>query len=109
ELRGRGERGDDLVVAALWLQVRGHVITVKRLHRVLLKAPDAIVPADHDHRQSVPDQGVDVHQGEPGGAVTEQQDDLSLRAGDPGRYRVAEAGTQAPVGPGIQPAARLTR
>ena len=53
------------------------------------------------------DQRVDVHQRESGRAVAEQQDHLCGRPGDPGRDRVAEAGAEAAVWTGIEPAARL--
>ena len=54
-------------------------------------------------------QGVDVHQREPGRAVAEQQHHLGSGPRDPRRDRVPEAGAQAAVRAGIEPAARLAR
>src|SRR5215208_3407427 len=50
QLAVAAERLDDLVVAQLRLQLRGHRIAVEELHRVLLERPDAVVAHDADDR-----------------------------------------------------------
>ena len=101
QLAAAAERGHHLVVAALRLQLGGHVVAVEQLHRVLLQPPDAVVAADHHDRQAVPDQRVDVHQREPGRAVAEQQHHLRGRAGPGGpRWRSRGRCRGSRTGPG---------
>ena len=103
------ERPHHLVVPGPGRQVGDHVVAVEEAHRVLLQAPAGVVADHHDDRQVVPDERVDVHQREAGGAVAEQQHHLAAGSGQPGGDRVAQTGAEAAVGPGVQPAAGRLR
>ena len=61
-LTGSAERPDDVVISGGRLQVGRHVVAVEELHGVFLQPPHAVVAHDHDDRQPMPDQRVDVHQ-----------------------------------------------
>ena len=74
---------------------------------MVLERPDPVVADDPDDRDAVPGHRVELHAGEPEGAVAEQQRDLAVGMGELGADRLAGAGAEAAVRAGVHPAAGL--
>ncbi len=107
-LPAAAQRDDDLVVVRR-RQVGDDVVPVEQPHRLLLERPARVVADDHDGRDPMPDERVDVHEREAGRPVAHQQEQRRLRVDEARGQREARSRAEAAVRSRVQPAAGLLR
>src|SRR5205085_1050651 len=73
----------------------------------LLQRPDAVVSDDAENANTVTGERVELHPGEPEGAVAEQQHNRAVGTRELGAERVAGTRPEAAVWPRIKPTAGL--